>query len=267
MTRLKEEDLAIIGGAELLRFDIDLENRIGASLQDISLLSNGLSLSDFEDKAMGTVIAAVPVTSGLGVISGFAEAVAGIISYLGFSIFVTEATDVAGIHEAGTKGVDWIFLADDDRFIGIDRTRDRMTENDKATAKGYIQILETVTGGLSGKEVLIIGCGRVGKEALKLLEGKNATPVLFDKDSRKTKLFSKYKILGSTEEIKEYPLVFDATDEGGWLTDDMLHPDVWIAAPGLPISLTEQVLEKRKDRFVHDRLPIGVAVMLGELCR
>ncbi|PKM85772.1 MAG: 3-methylornithyl-N6-L-lysine dehydrogenase PylD [Firmicutes bacterium HGW-Firmicutes-11] len=267
MTRLKEQDLAVSAGAELLRFDIELERKIGASLQDISTSSNGLSLSDFENKAMGTVIAAVPVTSGLGVITGFADAVAGIISYLGFSIFVTEATDVAGIHEAGTKGVDWIFLADDDRFLGIDRMRNRMTENDKATAKGYIQILETATGGLSGKEVLILGCGRVGKEALKLLEAKGAFPVLYDKNSQKTKFFTKYKILGSPEEIKEYPLVFDATDESGWLTDEMLHPDVWIAAPGLPISLTDETLELRKDRIVHDRLPIGVAVMLGELCR
>lgn len=267
MTRLKEEDLIVTGGAELLRFDIALENQIGASVQDIILLSNGLSLSDFEDKAMGTVIAAVPVTSGLGVISGFAEAVAGIVSYLGFSIFVTEATDVAGIHEAGTKGVDWIFLADDDRFIGIDRRRSRMTENDRATAKGYVQILETAAGGLSGKEVLVLGCGRVGKEALKLLEAKGATPVLFDKDSRKTNPFAKHKVLDSTDEIKDYPLVFDATDEGGWLTDDMLHSDAWIIAPGLPVSLTEAALKKRKDRIVHDKLPIGVAVMLGELCR
>jgi pyrrolysine biosynthesis protein PylD len=71
----------------------------------------------------------------------------------------------------------------------------------------------------------------------------------------------------SKEEIKNYLYILDATNEGDWLTPDLLHENVIIAAPGVPLSLTKAALEKHGGRLVHDLLHIGTLSMVGGLCR
>ena len=46
----------------------------------------------------------------------------------------------------------------------------------------------------------------------------------------------------------------------------MLHPDFRMAAPGIPLSLSEELYNKHRHRVIHDWLQIGTAVMMGELC-
>ncbi len=43
----------------------------------------------------------------------------------------------------------------------------------------------------------------------------------------------------------------------------ILHVDVRIAAPGLPLSLDDEAREALKGQYVHDLLEIGTAGMLG----
>lgn len=266
MTRLKKEDIDSILD-ELLRLDASLQQAAGITLEDLVAELSGRTREELEEKAVATIGAAVPVTSGLGVIPGFAEAVASIVSFLGFSIFVTGAADVAGLHEAERKGADWIFLADDDRFLALDRNRNRSAENDRCTAKAYLAILELASGGLSGREVLVLGAGRLGTAAVEQLDRKGAIPVLYDKDPDRCRRFPGRRVLSSPDEIIAYPHIFDATDEPEWLDAAMLHPQVFIAAPGLPLSLTDDAAAELAGRVVHDRLAIGVAGMVAELCR
>jgi len=67
----------------------------------------------------------------------------------------------------------------------------------------------------------------------------------------------------SPDEIKRYKYIIDATNQGGWLHREMLHPEAWIAAPGIPLSLDQDAYETFSDRLIHDPLQIGVASMLG----
>lgn len=266
MTRLKKEDVDKILD-ELIRLDASMQKAAGITLEGLVEAMSGCSREELEEKAATTVGAAVPVTSGLGVIPGFAEAVAAIVSYLGFSVFVTGSADVAGLYEAQQKGADWIFLADDERFLALDRNRNRSAENDRGTAKAYVTILELSAGPLASREVLVLGAGRLGAAAVEELERNGAIPVLYDKDPARYRRFPGRRILANRADLASYPLVFDATDEAGWLEAGHLHPAVFLAAPGLPFSLTEDAASKLAGRVVHDRLAIGVAGMVAELCR
>lgn len=53
------------------------------------------------------------------------------------------------------------------------------------------------------------------------------------------------------------------TSEGHHRNRDMLHPEAWIAALGIPLSLDNEACKTYADRLIHDPLQIGVAPMLG----
>jgi len=63
--------------------------------------------------------------------------------------------------------------------------------------------------------------------------------------------------------MKRFKTVVDATNRGGWIHKGMLHPDAWIASPGIPLSLDDETCAEYEDRIIHDYLEIGAAVMLG----
>ncbi|MEG2658570.1 MAG: 3-methylornithyl-N6-L-lysine dehydrogenase PylD, partial [Clostridiales bacterium] len=66
---------------------------------------------------------------------------------------------------------------------------------------------------------------------------------------------------------KKYPLVVDCTfSEAGWLSKDMLHPDLWFASPAVPLSLNDEAADFYKDRTIHDLLQLGVITMIAMVC-
>ncbi|MEG1583441.1 MAG: 3-methylornithyl-N6-L-lysine dehydrogenase PylD [Anaerovorax sp.] len=210
-------------------------------------------------------VAIVPITVGLGIIDTFCESVAAIVRVMGFHVFVTEKTDVDGIFEASQRGANVVYLADDHRFIAINLKNGKIADNNKATALGYVTVLEGATGSLKGQEVLLLGYGLVGREIYRFLEEKGATVTVYDKDEIKKKELREKnrRTIETVEDICRFRRVIDATSEGNWITKDVLHSEAWIVTPGVPLSLDEEAYAQCNGRIIHDYLQIGVAVMLG----
>ena len=84
--------------------DLELKAKTGLSLLEIAAAAAGKEPEALRRLAGdGLLVAAVPVTAGLGVIGQFAQSVAAIIKTAGFDCFVTEATDVDGIHVSQSR--------------------------------------------------------------------------------------------------------------------------------------------------------------------
>jgi len=269
MSRLQAEWLKNLK-QNIAAYEDDLRQKTGLDFPGIAARANGISRDVICKAAQRSSIAVVTVTAGKGEIGGFAESVAAILSQAGFRTRVMPQTDVQGLYSAYTApDIDFVFLADDDTYMGLDLNRRRVSENSRATARGFVTVLEAMCpGGLLGKEVLVMGCGKVGTYATEDLLERGALPVLFDKSPAAQKLGEQMglPLCLEREDIKHYFYLIDATNEGGWLTPDLLHEDAIIAAPGVPLSFTEASLAKHGDRLVHDLLHIGTLAMLGELC-
>ena len=269
MSRLQESWLANLK-RNMAKYEKELRRKTGLDFPGIAAASNGISRDMICNAAKRKGVAVVTVTAGEGKIGCFAESVAAIISQTVFRTKIMPHTDIHGLYLAySTPGIDFVFLADDSRYIGIDINRRRVSENSRATARGFVAALEaTCQGGLKGKDVLVMGCGKVGTYAVECLIFKGVKPILFDKTDAARQLGERFalRICASREDIKQFSYIIDATSEGDWLTSDLLHENVIIAAPGVPLSLTESALEKHGCRLVHDLLHIGTLAMVGELC-
>ncbi len=266
MTRLKEDWIRDIQTG-IREYDREIVCKTGMTLLELAAAANEIHPDRIREAAESYKVAAVPITAGEGIIGTFSQSVAAILHHLGFQTAVTEATDVDGIYEAYRTGAHCLFLADDRRFVGINRQKDRISDNNIATAKGYITALEQLAGGLAGHKVLVLGYGVVGQYMVHFLKEKGAYPVVFDIDPAKTADLSREMLLTDIELIKNYPLLLDATNNGEWIREEMLHLDFRMAAPGIPLSLSEELYNKHRHRVIHDWLQIGTAVMMGELCK
>jgi len=133
--RLKKEDMVDIREG-LSRYDTELVRKTGLSLQEIASRSIGGSEKKTVDTMASRRVAVIPVAVGQGVIEGFVETVAGILSYLGADVFRTEDSDVAGLAEGVERGADIVFLADDNQFIALNLLARRVVYNVEATAEG-----------------------------------------------------------------------------------------------------------------------------------
>ena len=140
-----------------------------------------------------------------------------------------------------------------------------MTDNNIATAAGYLTALEEAQGTLVGKEVLLLGFGVLGQEFLKRLKKKGISVTGYDTDENRLKAmgWSGASILEKIQDMQRYKLIIDATCKGGWIHQGMLNPEAWIASPGIPLSLDEQIYPQYEKRTIHDYLEIGTATMLG----
>ncbi|HAF59941.1 MAG TPA: 3-methylornithyl-N6-L-lysine dehydrogenase PylD [Bacillota bacterium] len=266
MTRLKEEWIRDIE-TSIREYDREIAGKTGMTLIELAAMANDMHPDRMRKAAESYKVAAVPIKAGEGIIGQFSQSVAAILNHLGFKTIVTEATDVDGIYEAYQTGAHCLFLADDRRFVGINRLSDRISDNNIATAKGYLVALEQMAGGLAGNKVLVLGYGIVGKCLVNLLKEKGAYPVVYDINPDRTADLDPENVLTDKNLIKNYPLLIDATNTGGWLREEMLHPDFRMAAPGIPLSLDIELYNKYRNQVVHDWLQIGTAVMMGELCK
>ena len=264
MTRLKEEWISGIP-AGILNEEFILTQKTGLSYLALAASASGVPLSELKNSSRSIKVAVVTISSGLGVIKSFSASVAAIISGMGFDSFIMENTNVAGIFEASNKNADVIFLADDDRFIALNLNNGQIAENDEATVHGYIEILKRMANGLNGKTVLVCGFGRLGFLAAKILKLSNVNIAVFDTDKYALDKAASYgaNIVKDIAEIKHFPLIFDATSQGGWLGVDILNENAIISAPGVPLSLDKNAMVQFGSRTFHDDLPIGTAVMLA----
>ena len=269
--RLKKEDMVDIREG-LSRYDTELVRKTGLSLQEIA----GRSIGGSEKKTVDTMasrrVAVIPVAVGQGVIEGFVETVAGILSYLGADVFRTEDSDVAGLAEGVERGADIVFLADDNQFIALNLLARRVVYNVEATARGYVAALEAMAGGLDKRGVLVIGgAGRVGWNAVLSLKEKGAKVGAFDLDQDRMGLLVRehheITLEANLEEaLSRYTVFFDASPSADNIRARYVKPETLIAAPASPLMLDGEAYAMVKERLIHDSLEIGVAAMLLNAC-
>ena len=270
MTRLKKADIDSIA-QRLDGYDARLKRMTGLSLRQIACYASGVDEALIEDLLDRVRIAAVPVTSGLGVIGGFSSAVAAIVSHLGFEAFVTESCDDAGIAEGKMRGADILMFADDERFVATTPGWHYVVENSRATAQGFVAGLELMTDGVAGESVLVLGCGPVGVAATKALMDRGASVALCDIDQERA-LAALQEIGREASDgismendpqtaLERYQLLFDATNVGNFIEAAHLTPRTVVAAPGMPLALTKEAMEENRGRILHDALEIGTATM------
>ena len=193
MTRLTTDWVKPIE-KNLEEYDAKLTKLTGMDISTLAFCAAGkqvLSKAEMKNRK----VAVVRISTGKGVIGSFAESVAAVIRYIGAEAFIPEAHDVAGMHEAISRDAEILFMADDDRFIAINIKTGVVAENDDAVALGYVAALSAMVGGLSGKEVLQLGFGRLGQKTLEKLLYEGAAVSVFDKDGEKTEsLYDNRKI-------------------------------------------------------------------------
>ncbi len=266
MTRLTKEDVMNVT-RKLPEYDAELVRKTGLSLKEIARRSVEVS----EEKARTAIgshkVVVVRITSGQGIIENFAEAVKGILIHMGAEAFITRDSDVAGLAEGIEKGGDIAFLADDNRFVAMNFPLRKVIDNVEATAKGYVSALEAMAGGLIQRRVLVIGgAGRVGWNAVLSLKKRGAKVAVFDPNQdRVESLVKGHEITverNLEEALSRYTLFFDASPAVNIIQSRHITLETLIAAPGIPLGLTEEAYSVGKEHLIHDVLEIGVAAML-----
>lgn len=266
MTRLREEDVRPLGAA-LHAYHEGLIKKIGKNLMDIAATAVGKTASEILPLREGVRVGVVPMTCGQGVIGGFSEAVRAIIDSLGFYVFVAEKPDVGGIAEVVERGAHIVFLADDDDFVAVRLQGNVVVHNGEATGRGYAAALSLMVGDLAKKDVLVIGAGPVGAGAAAFLAKKGAAVMLFDVDKGKADGISRkiagVKVISAlSDAFPACNLVVEATPAVDVIPPCYITESTCIAAPGVPLGLSDESLRLVQERMVHDVLEIGVASML-----
>ena len=260
MTRLTPEMIRDVPSSSQGR-DSSLARALGMTMKELAYTSVGIDLHELDME--GLTAACVPVTAGLGATAGFSESVCAIVEHLGPKAYVTEETDVAGLGEAPGSGADLIFMADDNEFLAINCRARRAVNNIRSTALGYFTALREAAGGLRGRDVLLIGAGRVGSCSAELLARNGAKVTVVDVDRSKAEaLRSKFREFtvcdDLMEAVKGHDLILNASPAripGEWVQQGCV-----VSSPGMPFSFDEIGIRKMAT-LVHDPLQIGVSVM------
>ncbi|SHN68838.1 3-methylornithyl-N6-L-lysine dehydrogenase PylD [Desulfitobacterium chlororespirans] len=271
MTRLQVSDIELIL-EQMNVYDRELLAKTGYRLSHIAAHAVGRSWTDVPDPGL---IAVVPMTCGLGVISGFAETVAGILRFLGMNTFVPVSPDVKGFAEALERQAEIIFMADEERFIGVHLKTGQISDNSVATGRGFAAALDCLTGGLRERDVLILGAGPVGRAAAFAVLDFGGNVHVLDKDLTVSEKLAHEMLCqrgcsigiekGLDSALGKHRAIVVACPEGGLLRPDHLHTDTCIAAPGVPLGIQPHAIKKVEQRLIHDPLQLGVATMLYEI--
>jgi pyrrolysine biosynthesis protein PylD len=265
MTRLSSEIVVPIVTA-LDRYDRELIKKTGKNLRCIAADSTGIDEAKIDEAASSVSTAVIPITANGGVIQGFTEAVRAIIRHVGFNSFVTRHKDASGLAEGVEKGAEVVFLADDNRFIALNLKRRFVADNAESTGRGFATVLRRMAQDLTGRKVLVVGAGKVGRSAMFRLREYNADTAVYDIDGAKAE--DAAGVCGAVVErdlddaFRRHRLIIDASPAKDLLRAEHITPSTLIAACGLPLILDTEAYELAKERLIHDPLQIGVATML-----
>lgn len=262
---LTEKDVTQLPG-RLAAYEAELVKKTGLSLREIAIRSMEVSEEALTAAIASHTVAVVPITAGGGVVENFSEAVRGILAYLDVNVFKTRESDVAGVAEGVERGADIVFFADDNRFVALNLPLRRVTDNAEATARGYVTALEAMAGGLSQREVLVVGgAGQVGWNAVLALKSKGAKVAACDIDQRRMdSLAKRHEVIverNLEEAVSRYTVFFDASPAADIIGAKYIKQETLVAAPGMPLGLTDEAYSLVKQRLIHDVLEIGVAAM------
>ncbi len=262
MTRLTHDDIKDLP-ENLGKLDEFLNRNIGRNLKKLACEAVGMWEYAIDTKEY--TCAVVPVTQGEGIISNFSESVREICKWLGFNAFVTEKTDISGFKEAILEKPNIIFMADDVEFLAYNIEAKKAANNTFSTAKSYVAALSAAADMLIGKDVLVVGAGRVGTEMARLLLAKSANVTVTDIDLKKAYAIQKehprIKVAEDVHEaIRGHKYILNASP--GHIDTEDIQEGAIISSPGVPNSYDEAAYEKAL--IIHDPLAIGVAAMAME---
>lgn len=273
MTRLHEKDIEGIV-YQMERYNQELINKTGHTLAEIAAHAVGMNHQGGNNFGDPGQIAVISMTCGQGIIGGFTETVAGILSFLGMRVFIPQATDVHGIAAALARETAIMFMADDDRFIAVHLKTGRCVDNSKATGKGYVAALDYMLKGINGQRILILGAGPVGCDAAFAVLNFGGNVHVYDKNPKASESMAKdiFKRCGKKICIEQdlesalanHRAIVVACPEAGFITQEFLYADSYVAAPGIPLGICDGAWEQIQNRLIHDPLQIGVATMLYE---
>ena len=280
MTRLTPADLRGIP-AGLQDYDRELAARTGCTLRGLACRAAGTEERRLVELARDAPVAVVPLDAGQGVLPGFAEGVRAIAAHLGFPAQVTESPDAGGVAQAYRGGARILVTADESTYIAVNLRSLAVADNNRTTALGFVTALDLLAGGLAAREVLVLGCGPVGREAARCLLEREARVSLCDlrpERARETAAELVAELAAAApaaagrvrveedleQALRRHRLLFDATPAPAFIRERHIGPDSRIAAPGVPLGLSAGALRAAGKRVVHDVLEIGTAVMLAE---
>ncbi len=271
MTRLIQDDVVKIAPT-LEDYNAELVRMTGCSLREIATYAVGRKVG--EEYAQKPKVAVIPMTCGQGIIEGFVESVASIISYLGFDAVITKSRDAGGVAEAVQNGSEILFMADDDRFVAVNVRTGKVSDNGAATGKGYVTGLMHMCDGLEDKKVLVIGAGPVGTGAALALIRFGAKVSIFDIDlSASQRLAGELIKQGYAATIEtnlegalgRHCILVDACPTEEFIMLRHISADTMIAAPGIPLGVQVAGVAQISNRLLHDPLQIGVATMFFDV--
>ena len=262
MTRLIESDMRSLT-AHLIEVEAALVRLTGCDFVALGARACGVGEGVARDALANASVAVVPITTGEGLIPGFAECVAAICAHLGCHARVTVASDVAGFAETLRFGDDLVFAADDRKFLAFDFARRTVADDDPCTAWAYAAALDRAAG-VAGKPVLVIGLGPVGTAAaVRLVElGADVFVAELDK-AHLERVAGELEItpVSLVDGLARCRLVLDATPSADLIDADWVRGDGVDSSPGLPPGVTPAAATALGDRLVHEPLALGVAAM------
>jgi 3-methylornithyl-N6-L-lysine dehydrogenase len=262
MTRLTTQDVTTLT-ERLPELEVALTEVTGLGLRDLAI--RAAAHPPVCVPLYGARMAAVPVTTGEGVIGGFTDCVVAILRHLGCDAWATAQPDVRGIQEAVEASADVVFIADDYRFIALNTRQSRCVDDDLATADGYVTALEAAAGSLMSQPVLLLGLGPVGRAAARRLLNRGAEVKVVEPDEERLEaaLDTGLKLQPVTlaDGLARCDLVFDATPAAGFIEAADVRPVTIAAVPGLPSAFTPAAQAALGARHINEPLAIGVAVM------
>ena len=139
MTRLTENDIAGIE-AEWATYERRLEELTGDDLLTLTARTLGIDPETARSGVRELRVGAIPISSGEGLIGGFADSLASIAGHLGFEADVLPA-DVPGFQLAKSGGFDLFIWADDDTYLAENILTGTVGENGRATGRGFATAL------------------------------------------------------------------------------------------------------------------------------
>lgn len=271
MTRLITTDISDIA-ANLKNYDRELIARTGYSLSGIACRAAEIDEAQIKNLLPKILVGVIPISSGEGIIGGFGDAVLSILLHMGAKAFVTRTTDVAGIAESFEKNADILLLADDERFVALHIRSRSIADNAVCTGLAFATGLGLMAGSLKGREVLVIGCGPVGRSATQTLIRMGARVSVYDVQAEPLMEWvktigqntdSKIQIIKTLEPaLQRHQLILDASPAANLIHAHHITPDTYISAPGFPCGLDAEAQARLSGRFLQDPLQLGVATML-----
>jgi len=277
MTRLTNKDICDISPS-LSRYGNDLISVTKKTLLGIASYTLGESEAEVRSRLAKMRIYVIPITAGEGIITDFSQTVADILAFLGCEALVTEHHDAAGLAQAYEDGAEAVMLADDNRFVGINLYNRRVADNCILTGRIYAGALDLMAGGLKDSHVLVMGCGPVGAAGASALLDFGARVVLYDirietaKDLKKkleqSNDESDIRVADTLENgLLTCSSVLEATNFAATIADRFITDNLMIAAPGVPLGLSENGIRRLGKNLIHDKLELGVAGMAAFLSK